>query len=237
MKTLIPLALLCSLPALALGAPIAGSGAARTDTRAVAGFHRVSLGISANVEIREGASEGVTITGDDNVVPLIETTVVNGTLEIRYADRRTEVRPKTPVQIVVEAKSVDALTLGGSGRMHAASLSARSLNATIGGSGEIGIDKLDAEALNATIGGSGQLTAAGRADRIDATLAGSGRLSAGHLQARDARLTLQGSPDATVRVRDALAVTIAGSGSVTYYGKPKVSQTTMGSGTVRSAGD
>jgi hypothetical protein len=40
-----------------------------------------------------------------------------------------------------------------------------------------------------------------------------------------------------VRVRDMLALTIAGSGSVTYHGKPRVTQTVMGSGSVRSAGD
>ena len=81
--------------------------------------------------------------------------------------------------------------------------------------GTITIDKLDADALKATIGGSGTLSAGGRADRLDGTLAGSGRLSAPSLQTRDAQLALQGSPEATVRVRDTLAVTIAGSGSVT----------------------
>lgn len=227
---------LCALPAVACAGPVVGSGVARTDARAVSGFHGVSLGLPASVEIRQGASEGVTITGDDNVVPLIETKVVDGTLEIRWLEPHADVRHRK-LEIVVDAKTLDALTIGGSGRMHAASLSARSFNATIGGSGEIGIDKLDADALKATIGGSGKLEVGGRADRLAATLAGSGRLSAGQLQARDAQLTLQGSPDATVRVRDTLAVTIAGSGSVTYYGKPRVSQTTMGSGTVRSAGD
>lgn len=236
MKTLTQFVALCVLPAVACASPVAGSGVTRTETRAVSGFHGVSLGIPASVEIRQGESEGVTITGDDNVVPLIETKVANGTLEIRWADRRTEVR-STKLEIVVDAKALDTLALGGSGRMHAASLSTRMLNATIGGSGEIGIDRLDTDALKATIGGSGQLAVAGRADRLDAALAGSGRLSAGQLQARDAQIALQGSPDAAVRVRDALAVAIAGSGSLTYYGKPKLSQTTMGSGSVRSAGN
>jgi hypothetical protein len=32
-------------------------------------------------------------------------------------------------------------------------------------------------------------------------------------------------------------VTIAGSGSVTYHGKPRVTQTIMGSGSLRGAGE
>jgi hypothetical protein len=236
MSRLAQLVVLCLLPASALAASVVGSGIAATQTRPAAGFHGVALGIPANVEIRQGGTEGVTLTGDDNVLPLIETRVTNGTLEIRWRDRGTEVRAGK-IAIVVQAKSVDALTVGGAGSMRATSLATPALTATLGGSGAITIEKLDTDALKATIGGSGTLSAGGRADRLDGTLAGSGRLSAPSLQARDAQLALQGSPEATVRVRDTLTVTIAGSGSVTYYGKPRVTQTIMGSGSLRGAGE
>ena len=211
-------------------------GVPKTETRDAKGFHAIALAIPASVEIREGASEGVSITGDDNVVPLIETKVANGVLEIRWVDRGADVRPGK-LDIVVDARTIDAITIGGTGRIHAASLSARSPNATIGGSGQIAVDNLDADALKATIGGSGQLLVAGRADKLEAAIAGSGRLSAEKLQTRNAQLALQGSPEATVRVKDALSVTVAGSGTVDYYGKPKVTQTIMGSGTIRNAGE
>jgi hypothetical protein len=230
------LVLFWALPVTVLAAPVAGSGVAKTETRSVSGFHHVALGVPASLEIRQGTSEGITITGDDNVLPLVETKVTKGVLEIRWKERNMDVRFKK-LEIVVDAKAVDSLTLGGSGSIHAATLSSRALMATIGGSGSIAVDKLDADALKATIGGSGQLTAAGRADKLDATLAGSGRLAASGLQSTDARLALEGSPEASVRVRDALTVTIAGSGSVAYYGKPKVTQTIMGSGSVRNAGE
>ena len=236
MPRLSHLVLLCALPVTALAAPVVGSGVAKTETRAVSGIHGVALGISANLEIRQGTSEGLTITGDDNVVPLVQTNVTNGVLEIRWKERNVDVRFKK-LDIVLDAKTIDGLTLGGSGSIHAASLTTPALNATIGGSGSIALDKLDSDTLKATIGGSGQLSAAGRADKLDAALAGSGQLSAAHLQSRNALLALQGSPEATVRVRDALTVTVAGSGSVTYYGKPRITQTIMGSGSVRNAGD
>ena len=236
MRRLMQLVVLCLLAGTALAASVVGSGVAATQTRPAAGFHGVALAIPATVEIRQGGAEGVAITADDNVLPLIEARVSNGTLEIRWVDRATGVRTGK-IAIVVQARSIDALTVGGSGSMRTASLATASLNATLGGSGTITIDKLDADALKATIGGSGTLSAAGRADKLDGTLAGSGRLTAQSLQTRDAQLALQGSPEATVRVRDTLAVTIAGSGSVTYYGKPRVTQTIMGSGTLRGAGE
>jgi Putative auto-transporter adhesin, head GIN domain len=237
MKRLASLLLLCALPFIASAAPVVGSGVAKTEARPVSGFHRIALGISANLELRQGTSEGLTITGDDNVLPLVETKVTNGVLEIRWAERNVQVRFEK-LDIVVDAKNVDGLTIGGSGSIHAASLSTRALNATIGGSGSIALDKLDTDALKATIGGSGQLSVAGgRADKLDASLAGSGKLASANLTSRDALLALHGSPQATVRVRDALTVTVAGSGSVAYYGKPRITQSVMGSGSVRNAGD
>ena len=236
MPRLVEFVVLCAFPVAVIAAPVVGSGTARTETRAASGFRGIAVAIPASVEIRQGASEGVTITAEENVLPLVETKVVDGVLSIQWRDRNAEVRAHK-LEVVVDAKAVDKLTVGGSGSLHARSLAAPALSATIGGSGSITIDKLETDALRATIAGSGQLTAAGRAHRLDATLAGSGGLAAANLQARDAQLALQGSADATVRVRDSVAVTIAGSASVTYYGKPKVAQTVMGSGSVRSAGD
>ena len=191
MKRSVQLFVLCLLAGAAGAAPVVGSGVATTQSRAAAGFHALALAIPATVELRQGATEGVTITGDDNVVPLVETRVKDGTLEIRWADRATEVRTGK-IAIVVDARSIDAITVGGTGSVHAASLSTPSLVATLGGAGSINVERLDADALKATIGGSGTLSAGGRADRLDATLAGSGRLSAAALQARDAQLALQG---------------------------------------------
>src|SRR4030095_7851383 len=83
------LVFLCALPAAAVAAPVVGSGVAKTETRPVSGIHSIALGISANLEIRQGTSEGLTITGDDNVLPLVETNVTNGVLEIRWKERHT----------------------------------------------------------------------------------------------------------------------------------------------------
>jgi len=227
---------LYALCANVVAAPIVGSGVDKTESRAVSDFHALALGIPASVTIRQGASEGLTITGDDNILPLLETRVTKGVLDIQWADRRADVRIRK-LDIVVDAKAIDALTVGGTGSIRAAALTTRALTATVGGSGSLAVDKLDTDALKTTVAGSGEIRTAGRADKLEATLAGSGRLGAASLQTRDAHLTLQGSPDATVRVRDALTVTVAGSGSVTYYGKPRVTQTVMGSGTVRNAAD
>lgn len=219
------------------GDTIKGSGVSKTETRGAEGFHAVSLGIDARVELRQGDSEGVTVTGDDNIVPLVETVVEKGTLKIRWpADRHFSVTYKK-LDIVVNLKDIDGIRLGGSGDIHGAKLKTGTLHAQLAGSGDILLDALDADALQGSIAGSGTLKAAGRADMVEFTLAGSGDFIAPRLESRRVTISVQGSADAIVWATESLTATIAGSGDVKYYGKPQVTQTVAGSGTVRRARD
>ena len=67
-------------------------------------------------------------------------------------------------------------------------------------------------------------------------MAGSGEVTAPKLESRRAKVTLQGSSQATVWAKETLNATVAGSGQVKYYGKPQVSRTIAGSGSVRQVG-
>ncbi len=209
---------------------IDGSGVTRTETREVSGFRGVSLGVPAKLELRQGGSEGLSITGDDNIVPRVETVVEDGTLRIRWADPRSTTITFKRLDIVVNAKGIDGLAIGGAGQIHAERLKTGTLRASLGGSGGISIDSLDADSANATIDGSGFLKAAGRADSLDVTVSGSGRLAAAKLESRRAKITLAGSGDATVWATQSLSANLAGSGEVRYYGKPEVRTTIAGSG-------
>ena len=235
---LFPLAaLLLVLPGITLAKAVVGSGVVKTETREVGGFHAIALGVPARLEIRQGTREALTIAGDDNVLPLIRTEVDNGVLRIRWADDDTSVTRHREITIVVDARTVDGITLGGSGQIYAKQIKTATLDTRIGGSGEIVIAALDADTARTTIGGSGKMSAAGRAGTLEATLAGSGELLAAKLETRNTRTTLQGSARATVWATETLKATIAGSGEVIYYGKPAVSQTIAGSGSVMRAGD
>ena len=219
------------------GEMIKGSGIAKTETRKVAGFHNISLGIDARVELRQGDSEGMTITGDDNIVPLVESVVEKGTLKIRWAENRNVQLRYKKLDIVVNLKSIDGIRLGGSGSIHAERLKAGTLNAALAGSGDIVLEALDADALQGSIAGSGTLKASGRADALEFTLAGSGDLLAPKLETRRVTISVQGSADAIVWATESLTATIAGSGDIRYYGKPQVTRTVAGSGSVRRARD
>ena len=214
-----------------------GSGVARSERRDVGAFRAVALEVPARLTLRQGEQEGVSITGDDNIVPRVETVVENGTLKIRWTRPGDYSVESKVLDIVVDARSIEALAVRGSGRIHVPRLRTAALQAAIDGSGRIGFDTLEAESLAIVIRGNGRVAAAGRAGSLDATISGSGEVEAPKLETRRARVTLNGSAQATVRAQETLNATVAGSGEIKYYGKPRVTQTVAGSGRIRQAAE
>ena len=195
---------------------IRGSGNPVTEDRAVAGFQGLSLAVPGKLVVTQGDAEKLAITADDNVLPLIETVVERGELRIRFRERGVNLRTKTPIQIALSAKTLEALAIAGSGEIRAPALNAKSMKVSISGSGDV--------------------TLGGRAQSIDVNISGSGDVKAGKFETQSASVSIAGSGDSTLWVKDSLKVSIAGSGDVRYYGDPTVQRSVAGSGSVRRAG-
>jgi len=203
--------------ALASAETLTGSGTPATDTRNVAGTRSVSLSVPGKLEIVVGDAEKLTLAGDDNVLPAIETTVDRGELRIRFRERGSlNVRLKTPLRMTLAVKSIEGIS--------------------VAGSGDVLANALDARKLALSIAGSGNITLGGKAQALDVQIAGSGDVKAGKLEAKSASVSIAGSGDATLWARESLHASIAGSGDVRYYGDPSVQRSVMGSGSVRRVG-
>ncbi|MFC0131948.1 DUF2807 domain-containing protein [Massilia eurypsychrophila] len=209
---------------------VRGSGQVKTEARALGHFNGVALALPGSVELRIGNTESITVETDDNLLPLIDTVVENGTLKIRAARRNVNFDTRR-MKFVVQAKGVETLAVDGSGSINADALRGSKVTVAIGGSGSINVKSIDSESLSVNIGGSGDLKVhGGAAKRLSVAIAGSGDVDMGRLQSTDASVNIAGSGDATIAVRDQLKVIIAGSGDVNYYGDPRVSTTVGGSG-------
>ena len=196
---------------------ITGSGNPATETRSVGGVHSVSMSVPGKLEIVAGDAEKLTITGDDNVLPLVETTVERGELRIRFRERGSlNMRLKAPLRMTLAAKSIEGIS--------------------VAGSGDVVANAMDARKLALSIAGSGNITLGGKAQALDVQISGSGDVKAGKLEARSASVSIAGSGDATLWARESLSASIAGSGDVRYYGDPSVQRSVMGSGSVRRVG-
>ena len=217
------------------GAKISGSGNIKTEARAVTGFNGISLSIPAKAEIVQGASEGISIETDDNILPLIETVIEEGKLKIRFKDRNMSVSTKT-LRMTINVKSIESLAVAGAGDLQAAKLQVATLKTSIAGSGDVRIANLDADTLIVSIAGSGDFSAGGKSNTLEAKIAGSGDIKTEKLATNNVKVSIAGSGDARVWAKDTLKISVAGSGDVAYYGDAKVTQSVAGSGSVKRLG-
>jgi hypothetical protein len=218
------------------GTNVTGSGTAKTEARQVSGFTGISLSLPAKVTLIQGDKESLTIEGDDNVVPLIESVVERGSLKLRFTEKNLNLKTKTPLRITVYAKTIESLSVAGSGDIVADQLKSPTLKTSIAGSGDVAIKNLSADTLKVSISGSGDFAAGGKVDAIEANVAGSGDIKAGRLESKTVKISIAGSGDATVWAKEGLQVSVAGSGDVKYYGDPEIKKSVLGSGSMKRLG-
>jgi hypothetical protein len=189
---------------------VAGTGPVVTETRAAGPFHRIEVDGSADVRVTVGPSPSVAVQAQKNIADLMDTTVSGGTLTIQdkkpySSDEHVVVRVTTP--------ELDAYSIRGAS------------DATIVGA--------KGPKLNLTISGAGNVAASGKVDELSLSCSGAGNGNLRNLEARDAVVSVSGVGNANVNASQTLDVTVAGVGSVTYHGSPRIVQkSVVGVGTI-----
>ena len=218
------------------GEGVAGNGSIKQQRRTPGHFTGVALLLPGSVELRLAATDDILIETDDNLLPLIETVVENGVLQIRPTKRNTNLRTRT-MKFVIQARELNRLTVGGAGLIAADLIKGPQLQCNIEGSGTIELRRVETGALTVNIAGSGDFSAAaGTTGTLAVSIGGSGDVELTHLTAQDAKVSIAGSGDVRLAVRGKLDASIAGSGDITYFGDPKVSRSVAGSGEITRGG-
>jgi carbon monoxide dehydrogenase subunit G len=193
------------------GETVRGSGTIETESRTAEDFSGVILQGSGNVVIDVDGTESLTITADDNILPLLTSTVSDGRLELGVRSN-TRISPSETVTYRITAVDLDSVA--------------------VQGSGDVTANDIDTDDLDLSIPGSGDIAANGAAGTIEVTISGSGGVDASALLAEEGTVVINGSGDAIVNADTTLDVTINGSGDVEYLGKPKLNETVDGSGSI-----
>lgn len=215
------------------GKRIDGSGRTVEDLRAVGPFSGLVVDGSVDVRVRQGATERVTVRGDDNLVPHVLTEVRAGKLHVGMKEA-ISYRTRSSLVAEVEVRELSSVAIRGSGDLRAEPLRAGVLDVTLRGSGDAVFERVDAQALAVSIIGSGDLTVrGGKVDSLGVNVTGSGDVRADDAEARQAAVRIRGSGDVALHAVESLQVGIAGSGDVRYKGSPSLQKNIAGSGSVR----
>ena len=195
------------------GPQIEGSGTMKTETRPVEKFTAITLtGVESSLLVIERTGEeSLSVTADDNLLPLFTSTVKDGTLRLAVA-KGNSFHGKRPTYKI----TVNEL---------------RALN--IQGGTAIEASKLDGERLSISVEGAVGGNLAGRVDDLIISIKGAGAISAGELKAKRAKVTVQGAGQATVNVSDELDGEVSGVGLIWYVGSPKLNSKVDGLGMIK----
>ena len=190
---------------------VAGSGKIVTEKRNVSGFDSIEFSGSGNLEVDQNGDESLSITADDNLLPLL-TSEVQGTRLVLKVRSDSRLRPSQKIVYRIAARKLNEVACAGD-----TSAVLRSIHS---------------DNLKLAVAGSGDITADGSADRQEVSIEGSGKYSGGGLKAKSVSINITGSGDAVVAASEELEVNVAGSGSIKYIGEPHITQNIVGSGTI-----
>ncbi|WP_212000194.1 head GIN domain-containing protein [Chitinophaga sp. HK235] len=212
---------------------IAGSGHVVAETRNISPFTEVEISGPFEVHLIQDSTAAVEIKAEDNIIGAIETGTHSNTLFIRLKNH-VFLQRHLPIQVYVHSRQYQSINFAGSGHLdNKDTLQASIFSYQIDGSADAALT-LAVQKLNAEINGSGNLEVKGNAAALKSDINGSGHIGAMDLDTQQADITIRGSGDHAVKVKNELYVGIYGSGNVTYSGNPgRVETDIKGSGKVR----
>jgi hypothetical protein len=195
------------------GCMLRGSGTEMKDTREIEGFDSIDVGgaFELVVHVDPNVKPSVVVSGDDNIVPEIQTTVSSGELDVEI--EHGMVRPKLPMKVEIWVTSLKGLDASGAS--------------------DITIEGLHGEQFDLELSGASETRLSGTIDRFEVDSSGASDLDARELHAKTVDIDLSGAGDAEVWASDRLDADVSGAGSVRYYGDTKdVQKDVSGAGSV-----
>jgi hypothetical protein len=196
--TVAALALTASLATFTFGTTV-GNHKPLVEERVVARAHAVDAHGAFVVVVHVGAVQSVTVTGDANIVPLVDTHVQNGRLLIGTT---RDIEPGVPLVIEVTLPAVDALDASGAVEMNASGVHGRRVH------------------LGAH--GASTLRVAGQLVEGDVVVTGTSRAQLEALQMGRAHVSLSGSSSADLLATVEVDAHTAGASSLHVVGHPTV---------------
>jgi hypothetical protein len=210
-----------------------GNGIIKSEQRLVAEFTGVENSTSFDVDITADTVFSVEVTADENILPLINTSVRGNTLVIET--NYNNCINNATVNIDIHMPVLEYLELNGSGNVDAYNFFSSDMEVRNSGSGNI--DMVDISVINTIelkLSGSGKISVTGKAREGDYSLSGSGDIKARDILVDDCYVNNSGSGDIECFAYLLLDATVSGSGDILYFGNPEqVVPHDSGSGDIR----
>lgn len=210
-KMLIPGAVFGAIVLFASGCHmgVKGSGLRRTEKRDVGSFSAIDVSGMLHVEVTCQKPVSLEIEGDDNLLSLIQTEVVNNVLQIKSTKNY---HSREPIVVRLSVPSLDRIESTGATRVRVSDL------------------KNDRFEIHSS--GVVNVSATGQTKTLEIDETGAGTIDTHNLRAQSVSVSVSGAAGVDVYASEQLDVTVSGAAHVTYSGDPTVRKNVSGAGSV-----
>jgi hypothetical protein len=207
-----------------------GNHDVRGESRRAEGFDQIVSSGDYKVFVKQGEAYGVEVWAESNLLPLIETEVIDHRLIIRTRGLHRLLQ-NHPIEVFVTTPVLNGLLLSGSGMIKTGRFTSEQFNVILSGSGDID-SQVSTHLMSGHVSGSGNVYLQGDATRGRFVISGSGKIKSFGSRQRNCEAIILGSGNMYLNSVETIDARITGSGQVLYINHPIVNKSVYGSGNV-----
>lgn len=183
---------------------VRGSGKVKTESRKIQDFTELSVGGAFTVNIKSGNETSLSISAEENLLPLIATSVKGDRLVIKT---KRNISPRKEIMIDITTNNLESIECSG----------ANSVN----------VSGINTSSFKIELSGAGNIRAEGEIDKLHAKISGAGNIDAKKLKSKDVYISVSGAASASVFASNFLDASVSGVGSIEFYGDPPRTNTNV----------
>lgn len=212
---------------------VTGSGTPATEQRECGNVTEVVFSGAGDLVLESGDTPCLSVTGDDNVLPLIVTETDGKKLTLRPKSRTT-ITTKTPITYTLTLPKLESITHSGTGSVRTQRFDADKLTVKLSGASNAKLENLACKSLTLNLSGAGNAHLSGITDTLKLNISGAGGIDARKLKAASADVRISGAGNAAIWAETELKARVSGAGGIKYKGHPaQISQRVSGAGNIR----
>lgn len=198
---------------------VKGSGVELKETREAGPVTSVDAGSVFRVTVSPDAMEGIRVIGDDNIVPLVRTELMEGKLTVGLREN-TNVQPRLPLVIGVRSNDLRSVHASGVTQIEVESTEAETLEVSADGASSVTVKKAGPKSATVDVNGTSQVKVQGKTGTLRVEVSGASSADLGGFAAETVEVEVSGTGTAEVAATRSVRGEASGVGSVRVRGNP-----------------
>lgn len=208
-------------------------GPERTRPLKVSDFSKLDMGSAFKINVEQGSSYRVTVTGKEDDLDDLEYGVSRGKLHIGYKNN-SWTKNRQSIQVEITMPNLDGVDFSGACNAKVKGFrNGRGMAINVSGASRVEMD-FSADKVFVDLSGASRLTLMGRGENLEGEMSGASTFDGKDFPVKEANIEASGASNASVVASSALQADASGASSIRYSGSVnQVRSSSSGAGSVR----